>query len=358
MKIFYKQHVLFWICYIVWDILQAVISFSGGEGGLSPEVGKAFYSALIGIIPKVLLAIAILHFFIAPTIARRRITWTGLLKALFFTLLALLLLRTLNYFIVVPWVYEVDNSMVRFFNSSSFLVTFADLVLPVIALVAYVLLVSTLSAREREARLEKEKLKSELNFLKAQIHPHFLFNMLGSIHSLTRIKAPEAADITIKLSKILRFMMFEAGNKQITLAEEVKLLEDYIDLEHLRFRNKLSLAFNKDIEDANRKITPLILLPFVENAFKHGVADSRYESYIRVNIHTSGDNLLFEVTNSTESSKTDKGKKGIGLANIKRQLELLYPAHELNIFQSSASEFSVLLKLNLSENEKTFMSGN
>lgn len=352
-----RHHLFFWVAYMAWDIMQAVITFSDEGGVLSPKVSMAFFSTLLGTILKIVLAYYLLFFVLQPAIQLRKMNGKLYARGILSMAVALVLQRAIMFYLIVPKVYLVDNSKGRFFNTASFIVTFLDLILPVVLLLAYQLFINNLYARHRETRLEKEKLQSELNFLKAQINPHFLFNMLGSVHALTRIKAPDAAMVTIKLSKMMRYMLFDARERLVTIDEEVALLDNYIDLERVRFGSKLQLEFNRHIDKGTQKITPLILLPFVENAFKHGVADSRHKATVNINLTLNRQQLTFEIVNSLEQSSDSPEKHGIGLANVKRQLELIYPQHQLTI-QTRNSEFFVLLKLNLSENDQTFLSGN
>lgn len=192
-------------------------------------------------------------------------------------------------------------------------------------------------SRQREMFLEKEKLSSELNYLKAQINPHFLFNVLATVHALTIKKSPEAANVVVKLSELMRFMLFEVKNRKITVEEEINFLEGYIELEMVRFSNKLTVNFSKSIDNPGTKIEPLLLLPFVENAFKHGAAENRFHSFITIELKLLNDHLRFTVENATEPSVPDDYKISIGLDNVKRQLQMLYPGHKLNIEEREKS---------------------
>jgi len=251
-------------------------------------------------------------------------------------------------------VFEWNMSGRKFFNVSALVVTLFDILVPVCLLLIIELYRYTKMAKERVAQLEKEKLKSELSFLKAQINPHFLFNVLSTVHALSRHKAPEAANVVIKLSEIMRFMLFEVKNRTITLAEEQKFLEDFIELEKIRFQQKLSVDFITDIDNPNEMIAPMILLPFVENAFKHGAAESRFHSFVHIYIKVKNKNLIFNVENSVELSSPKDYHSGIGLNNVRRQLELLYPGHELKIEERPES-FFISLRLNLNVYEETIL---
>jgi LytS/YehU family sensor histidine kinase len=198
-----------------------------------------------------------------------------------------------------------------------------------------------------EQELLKKKLEIELQFLKAQSNPHFLFNTLNNIYGLARKKSDKTADVVLKLSSMLRYMLYETANESIAIEKEIQIINDYIALEKLRYTNRLNVIFSHSIDDLKEKIAPLILLPFVENAFKHGAGESRFESYIEINLTLKDHQLHYEIKNSKEEMITDDEDK-IGLRNIKRQLELIYPNHSLTI-ENNTKAFIVKLDINLND---------
>ncbi len=272
-------------------------------------------------------------------------------KAALAILVTLFILRAIVIYIVFPIFYNVEASSLKFFRPSSIIITMFDLIIPSCLLIIYELYRYTKTSRDRESKLEKEKILSELNFLKAQINPHFLFNVLSTVHALSRNKAPEAADVTMKLSKLMRFMLFDSKGKTINLSEEIKVLEDYIELEKVRFSNKLTVTFVKNIDDETQRVAPLILLPFVENAFKHGSSDSIFNSFVNIILTVKNGALNFEIENSVEDAVQNDKSMQIGLTNIKRQLELIYPDHSL-VLERKSKTFFVSLNFNLQNNEK------
>jgi two-component system LytT family sensor kinase len=197
-------------------------------------------------------------------------------------------------------------------------------------------------------RLLIEKQLAELNYLKSQTNPHFLFNTLNNIYSLARDKSDLAPESILRLSKILRFMLYEAGGEYIPIEQELKIISDYIALEKLRYDESLRINFSNDIEDMKQALPPLLLIPLVENAFKHGVSETRTLPFVDIHLSVNKRQLLFVVKNSTEEFQ-EKGrlKENIGLSNLRRQLELLYTDYNLAV-QHSESGFSATLKINLS----------
>jgi hypothetical protein len=187
-----------------------------------------------------------------------------------------------------------------------------------------------LQAAETERQLTAEKLQSELQFLRSQTNPHFLFNTLNNLYHLARKQSQTTPDAILKLSDLLRFMLYECTTPRIRLAQEIKVIRDYLDLERLRYGNRLDVDFQVEADDDQQLIAPLLLLPFVENAFKHGAAESRGETWVKIFLSLKNGVLDFRVENAKDTSETEI-REGIGLKNVKRQLELVYPKHELTL---------------------------
>jgi two-component system LytT family sensor kinase len=196
-------------------------------------------------------------------------------------------------------------------------------------------------------QLQIEKQAAELNYLKSQTNPHFLFNTLNNIYSLARDKSDLAPESILRLSKILRFMLYETGGAYISIEDELKIINDYIELEKLRYDESLRINFNHDIEDMKQALPPLLLIPLVENAFKHGVSETRGNPFIDIHLSLKNRHLTFIIKNSTEKLPGDgKVKENIGLSNLRRQLELLYTNFNLNTRQEEAA-FITTLNINL-----------
>jgi sensor histidine kinase YesM len=197
----------------------------------------------------------------------------------------------------------------------------------------------------KQLRIEKQE--AELNFLKSQTNPHFLFNTLNNIYSLSRDKSDMAPESILRLSKILRFMLYETGGEYIAIEQELKIISDYIALEKLRYDDSLRISFNYDVEDMKQALPPLLLIPLVENAFKHGASETPGHPFVDVHLSVNKRQLAFTVKNSSEQVVTDeKVKENIGLANLRRQLELLYTDYNLSVKQGPAV-FTALLTINL-----------
>jgi two-component system, LytTR family, sensor kinase len=191
------------------------------------------------------------------------------------------------------------------------------------------------------------KQQAELNYLKSQTNPHFLFNTLNNIYSLARDKSDLAPESILRLSKILRFMLYETGGDYIAIEQEVKIITDYIALEKLRYDDSLQINFNYDIEDMKQALPPLLLISLVENAFKHGVSETRGRPFVDIHLSVNKRQLSFLIKNSTEPFSGEATvKENIGLSNLRRQLELLFKDYNLSVQQAEAF-FLTSLKINL-----------
>ena len=209
------------------------------------------------------------------------------------------------------------------------------------------LVYNNITLKQAAQQLKIEKKEAELNYLKSQTNPHFLFNTLNNIYSLTRDKSNLAPESILRLSKILRFMLYEAGGDYISIEQELKIVTDYIELEKLRYDESLRINFNHDVEDMKQALPPLLLIPLVENAFKHGVSETRGQPFADIHLSVKNRRLTFIVKNSTEILPGERTvKENIGLSNLRRQLELLYTDYNLSV-QHGDSVFTAILKINL-----------
>ncbi|NQU85413.1 MAG: histidine kinase [Mariniphaga sp.] len=186
--------------------------------------------------------------------------------------------------------------------------------------------------QQEKSQLEKAglttelKLKeAELKLLKAQIHPHFLFNTLNNLYGLTLEKSDDAPSLVLRLSEILDYILYRCEEKQVPLDEEIQNLKNYVEIEKIRYSEKLKLEFNSPEKINGLKIAPLVLLPFIENAFKHGVSNHPEAGDVFISFQLNNNVLEFKVSNSKPFVKIVEDKKGIGLENVKKRLELLYP---------------------------------
>jgi two-component system, LytTR family, sensor kinase len=213
-----------------------------------------------------------------------------------------------------------------------------------------------LKVLERQSQIEKmqketerERLNSELAFLKNQISPHFFFNTLNNIYSLISINAEDSQKAVLKLSKLMRYLLYESEHGNTNLSSEIDFMNNYIDLMKLRMSDKVSLNVSFPDKFDDKDIPPLLFIPFVENSFKHGIS-YREKSFISISMTVTGNSISFRCVNSLAGGKKENGEShlGIGLENVKKRLSLLFPGnHDLKI-NKSEKEFEILLVINLS----------
>jgi len=199
--------------------------------------------------------------------------------------------------------------------------------------------------------LESQTLQSELKFLRSQINPHFFFNTLNNLYALTLKKSDMAPEIVLRLSEMMRYMLYECNEKRVTLEKEINYVTNYIELEKLRQGHNFDINLNIDGVVNGQMIAPLIFIPFLENSFKHGVNNQIKSGYVNIQMDLNSEKVALAIENSKPPSipeeKDGKISGGIGLENVKRRLNLLYPQkHEINIIDKPNS-FKVSLNINL-----------
>jgi sensor histidine kinase YesM len=204
-----------------------------------------------------------------------------------------------------------------------------------------------------KSALENKNLQSELSFLKSQINPHFLFNTLNSLYALTLKKSDKAPEIVLRLSDMMRYMLYESNEKLVELEKEIASIKNYLELEKIRYGEKAAISFIYEEEDSsNYFIPPLIFIPFLENAFKHGLSNSIQMGYVNVKLNIKNKMLDFEIENSKSNEIKDERyyKGGIGLNNVKRRLELIFGQNYTLKINETEDKFIVSLHLSLKEN--------
>lgn len=220
--------------------------------------------------------------------------------------------------------------------------------------VGYALVRHTLQQDKARQDEQQERLRSELSFLRSQISPHFIFNILNSIVFLIRSKSPQAEPVTLQLSALMRYLLYESGTAQIPLEKELGYLKNYVELQKIRFEEDVDIQLRVEGTPGGQIIEPMLMIPFVENAFKHGVGMVNHP-LIDIYLKIEDNNLYFSVKNKITPEPPDEKDEnsGIGLHNVRRRLELLYPgAHVLNI-EEAGGWFEAQLQLSLQDYSRT-----
>lgn len=198
-------------------------------------------------------------------------------------------------------------------------------------------------------KLQKEKLELELNALKSQIHPHFLFNTLNNLYSLTLKNSEKASEVVLKLSDIMRYVLYQANERKVDIKKEVDFAKNYVDLQRIRYQDKYKITFETIGKFNEQKVAPLLFIDFIENAFKHGLERRFNDGFVDVKFTIDDQNISLNVINSKGQNDEDNTaeeakRKGIGLQNVRRRLDLIYgESHHLKI-----SETEEIFEINLS----------
>jgi hypothetical protein len=197
-------------------------------------------------------------------------------------------------------------------------------------------------------RAQQEKITAELQLLKAQVHPHFLFNTLNNIYSFSMDNSPKTSGMILKLSSLLSYMLYDCKAEEVQLEKEIENMQNYIDLEKERYGNKIEISWSVEGNIKNKFISPLLMLPFLENAFKHGVSEQLERPWLSVDISLKSDSLRCKIANSkNEFINHHTNGNGIGITNVKKRLALMYPNnHELKMHDEGVF-FVVSLLVNL-----------
>jgi LytS/YehU family sensor histidine kinase len=211
---------------------------------------------------------------------------------------------------------------------------------------------------QEKSELEKRKLstelklkEAELKLLKAQIHPHFLFNTLNNLYGLALEKSDDAPDLVLRLSEILDYILYRCDEKRVLLSDEIDNLKNYIEIEKIRYSEKLQMKVDFSLSSNKLKIAPLIILPFIENAFKHGVSNYPGVAFVNAKISLADNTLLFKIENSKNPGMESKNgySKGIGLKNARKRLDLIYPDKYILKINDHSETFSVNLTIELED---------
>ena len=337
-------HVIFWLVYI---FLNAVLTSIFAKQPLPENLPQAMTAEVYSLPAKMALVYFVFYFIIPLYLDRSKVRTLVLLT------LAAFILTAAVYRLILGWIYyPIFNPLVPFYilNPTGWLLTMFDLFITLAAATTIKMVRVHYKSIEFEQELIQEKLRSELSFLRAQTTPHFLFNTLNNLYALSRKKSDSTPDAIMMLSKIMRFMLYECRAPLILLSDEIRVIRDYIELEKLRFSNRLSVELHEQTDDPDAMVAPLLLLPFVENSFKHGAGSTTGKAHISIDIKLSDNQLQFSVMNTVDTQANPAIEKGgIGLKNVQRQLELLYPGRYSLQAGLSGDQFRVNLLLSLSD---------
>lgn len=274
--------------------------------------------------------------------------------------LAAFFTRLIDLFFVEPYLYDLQKKAGIKFNWEKMEGTFSERLLKpyyfINAIKGSNLIVwMALSIKFFKMWYERRQAanEAELRFLRSQINPHFLFNTLNNLYSLTLQQSPKSPLVVMGLSDIIRYMLYECNNDSILIKREIEIIESLISLEKIRYEERLDLNFSISGKTEDIRIAPLLLLPLVENAFKHGASEKTGQTWINIDLQIKSNKIKLKVSNSKPEKIPDeliRHKSNIGLSNLRRRLDLLYQdAYELKLYDER-DMFAAILEVNLDLN--------
>ncbi|MEQ9442133.1 MAG: histidine kinase [Cyclobacteriaceae bacterium] len=341
-------------------ILLMVLPSLSREGSFSFERVERFFFPVLTMIPFYFINIA----YLIPRFLKKGKYGYYILSIIASYALFLLIHRATFQFLIAPDLPPMPDRMPRPFDRSPnqsffrmlpgfggffFLLHF---ILMTLLGLCFEMIMEWEKQKRKYQETQKEKVSTELSFLKSQINPHFFFNTLNNIYALASAKSDDTERAILMLSQMMRYVLYEAGAEKILLSKEVTFIENYIALQKIRFSSKKAIAISFDVSGNSERfyIEPMLFLPIVENAFKHGIS-YKQKSFVAITLCIGEQDIQFIVENSKPPSTTDMEapvedkNSGIGLENIKKRLQLLYPGtHEFAI-DDDLEKYTVTLKL-------------
>ncbi len=353
------RHLLFWLG---WILFSGLVQLTGFKPGSIPLGDLALYQFLRSLtrIPSIIIFCYVVVYFLVPFYIPKRKYGSFLLSFVLFVFP----LYWFNYFIQTPFYILpakiVDNAeslnlvtispFLRKFYSFYSNINFTGAIPTCCGMLAIKYYKDWYIKQSESELLIRENKQAELQLLKAQIHPHFLFNTLNNIYSFTLTGSPQAEGLVNKLSGMIDYITSEGEKTLVPLEKEIQFINDYIGLEKVRYGDRLNMQVAINGTHQNKMIAPLLMIPFVENCFKHGASIMRGQQWIKLDISIHHNQLDFTVSNSKPLQTTDaNNKKGIGLANVQKRLQLIYPRKHNLIIADEPECFSVHLTIFLSD---------
>ena len=331
----YIRHGIFWtIIYFVWTYMKS--------GRL--DSGTFLLINLVNI-PLYMAAYYALKHIQLPYLYNRKKVFLFSMSIIFSSVLLYVIWRYFG----IAWIDTAKGFSPRpfYLGLADFLTQSVQFYSPAMALLAWDNHHKSIKERERMHELEKERMSTELKYLKAQLNPHFLFNTLNNIYSFVVTGSSKAPDMILRLSGMLDYILYKSQSKSVTLSDEIVAITNFIELEQCRYGERLEIEFNFN-GDKHQKVSPLIILSLVENAFKHGASGDIDNSQITIDInadHESITSIVWNTKSQHQGHVNDAYKEGIGLSNIKRQLDLIYNNNHTLTIKEDRNTFCVHLIL-------------
>jgi len=341
-----QLHIYFWLLYFSITFFNELFLTSGFINEITFEYfARTFSSEFLLLLIKIGITYFTLYYLLPRWLRSKKKFYEALL-IIFFLILFIMAYRIVIQFVTWPYIINyvpelsVQSQVARFFYSF----------LEIFQLLGVSVAIKLLRLRAKASLLEreflKEKINSDLVRLKAQIHPHFLFNMLNNVYFLSKNSSPKTTDVIYKMAELLRFMLYESEKKLVILENELRIIKDYIELQQLRFDNKIRIESTINMDQPQAAIAPLVIFPLIENAFKHGVGARCDDSFIILEVFLKNNLLEIKIRNNVIENSVKSSGEGIGQTNIKKQLEILYKDYTFE-YGAEKGEYIVYLRINL-----------
>ncbi|MEY3422171.1 MAG: hypothetical protein RIR48_2474 [Bacteroidota bacterium] len=328
-------HVVFWVSLFIVNLVASIPQMGFGLAFLTDIVNVSFFAVIV----------YFNLFYLFPLYLKRKVLWHHFLSLALVSLI-LTPIKTVLFFWATTGYPVAQYS----YYSNQFFIFISTFFAGASATI-YQITNEWLVQQRDKKDLESQNLQSELKFLKSQINPHFLFNTLNSLYALTLKKSDLAPEIVLKLSEMMRYMLYECNEKEVPLSKEINYMQNYLELEKLRHGNKMLIDLRIKGDVDGQKIAPLMLIPFIENSFKHGVSNQVSQGFVNLELIVQHNDLHMELENSKAPSMPKiNGKRsgGIGLANVKRRMMILYPEKHSLTISESPNTYKIQLDLQLS----------
>jgi len=330
------RHVLYWF--------GLILFFGVIWGTYDNDYIRSFTIQSFALPSRMVLVYVSLYILIPHFFLKRRFLLFALYYVVLLLTVAICIQRPIMVYYVQPN-YFPDWISLGYFNIVEMMNTILDINHAAIVPLGIVFIKYYYEAQQHALNLEKEKLQTELIQLRNQIHPHFLFNTLNSLYSLIMKKSDAAEDAVLRLSGLMRYMLYEANVSRVPLSKELTYLKNYVDLEKLRLENSDNISFTSQM-DKEYEIAPFILIPFIENAFKHGTNNNKV-AWIIINISVKDGQLSMQIANENRAENGGTNRHGLGYATAKKRLDILYPEKYILDMEENELSYEVTFILNL-----------
>lgn len=336
-----KVHVLYWI---VW-----LFTFTLTYGSLHGDYISSFFTEMIQLPFRLLFVYGVIEFLVPNFLNKKKLSLFFLLFGVVIICMTIMT-RFMFVYVITELPFFVKSQPSHDFDFHALVNSAMKLAFALLLPLIFEFFEKWYNLQKETQALHEDKIEAEFSFLKSQLHPHFLFNTLNSLYSLIITKDNRAEDLVLKLSSLLRYMLYEATSKTILFSQELEYIKDYIDLEKNRYGDRCKVVLDVNANEKEHIISPLLMLSFLENSFKHGLNGHSENGWIHIKINIDENDWLdFKVENSISTLMQEHKKtlgNGIGLKNVKRRLDILYKDnYQLNI--NSNNTYRVHMRLNL-----------